>query len=105
MAILKACIICGRPGPTGRCDLHPKSPKRSGSYTRNAAKVRAAATACHICGGAFTADDPAVADHVRPRAFGGSDSLSNLAAAHRSCNGRKGSQIPAWVGGRARPAT
>jgi hypothetical protein len=71
--ILKACSICGRPSPTSRCSQHPKPPKRSGSYTRNAAKVRASATSCYLCGKPFTAEDPAVADHVKPRAFGGSD--------------------------------
>jgi len=95
--ILKACTMCGRPGPTNRCAQHPKPPKRSGSYTRNAAKVRASATACYLCGKPFTPDDPAVADHVHPRAYGGTDDPSNLRAAHKSCNGRKGSQMPSWT--------
>ena len=97
MAILKSCIICGRPGPTDRCERHPKPPKRTGTYTRNAAKVRASATAYYLCGKPFTADDPPVADHVQPRAYGGTDDISNLRAAHRSCNGRKGSQMPSWT--------
>jgi 5-methylcytosine-specific restriction endonuclease McrA len=40
---------------------------------------------------------PQFADHVIPRAFGGSDHISNLAAAHRSCNGRKGATMPNWT--------
>jgi 5-methylcytosine-specific restriction endonuclease McrA len=94
--ILKPCSICGRPSPTSRCEQHPKPPKRSGTYSRDAAKIRASATVCHICGKPFTPDDPAVADHIHPRAFGGSDHISNLAAAHKSCNGRKGATLPSW---------
>jgi 5-methylcytosine-specific restriction endonuclease McrA len=96
MPLLKACSICGRPSPTSRCSQHPKPPKRSGTYTRNAAKVRASATRCYLCGKPFTAEDPAVADHVHPRAYGGSDELENLRPAHRSCNGRKGADLPGW---------
>lgn len=41
---------------------------------------------CHLCGkpGADTAD------HVTPKASGGSDDPSNLRAAHRACNSAKG---------------
>lgn len=41
---------------------------------------------CHICGlpGADTAD------HLIPRSKGGTNHPSNLAAAHRACNSRKG---------------
>jgi 5-methylcytosine-specific restriction endonuclease McrA len=89
---LKTCGVCGRPHPNrgGRCDQH-KIPARTGTYSRNAAKVRATAIICHICGEGFTdPNDPPVADHVVPRGVGGSDNVSNLRAAHRSCNGRKG---------------
>ena len=87
---LKACSVCGRPHGNrgGRCNEHA-IPARTGTYSRNAAKVRAAATRCHLCGGPFTADDPPVADHVVPRGVGGGDGIENLAPAHRSCNARK----------------
>src|SRR5947207_7685194 len=81
---LKACIVCGRPSHGPRCDRHSiPRPPRSGSYSRAAAKVRAEAQTCWICGGPFTPDDPPVADHVKPRLLGGSDDASNLRAAHR----------------------
>jgi 5-methylcytosine-specific restriction endonuclease McrA len=96
VTILKVCF-CGRIAYQGnRRPLHPKPPKRTGTYTRNAAKVRAAATTCYLCGQPFTPDNPAVADPRQPRAYGGSDDISNLAAAHRSCNGRKGATLPSW---------
>jgi 5-methylcytosine-specific restriction endonuclease McrA len=43
---------------------------------------------CWLCGlpGARTVD------HVIARHHGGSDSLDNLRAAHRDCNGRKGAR-------------
>ena len=69
---------------------------RSGSYTRNAEKVAASATRCHLCGLPFTdPDDPPVADHVVPRSLGGDDSITNLMPAHRSCNGRRGNDVKA----------
>jgi 5-methylcytosine-specific restriction endonuclease McrA len=97
--VMRACSICGRAHSNrgGRCDLH-KIPARTGTYSRNAAKVRANATVCHICGKGFTAADPAVADHVYPRGYGGSDDLSNLRPAHRSCNGRKGASLGNYHG-------
>ena len=95
--LLKTCIICGRPSPTSRCEKHPKPPKRTGSYGRNAAKVRAAATVCALCGEGPRANDPWVADHIVPRIAGGTDDLSNLLPGHRWCNARKGSQMPSWT--------
>jgi 5-methylcytosine-specific restriction endonuclease McrA len=89
---VRACVRCGRPCIGTRCPEHAL-PARSGTYTRAAAKVRAQAQLCWICGLPFTADDPAVADHIRPRGLGGSDSIDNLAPAHQSCNGRRGQQL------------
>jgi 5-methylcytosine-specific restriction endonuclease McrA len=43
----------------------------------------------HICGGKFTKSRPATVDHVIPVADGGKHEVSNLAAAHASCNSRK----------------
>ncbi|HCD1553239.1 TPA: HNH endonuclease [Corynebacterium striatum] len=42
-------------------------------------------TRCHLCGreGATTAD------HIIPRALGGTDELSNLRPAHASCNSKR----------------
>ena len=55
--------------------------------------------ACGLCGGdcppdaVYPDDLAAVADHVLPRAHGGSDEESNLQCAHRLCNERKGDTI------------
>jgi 5-methylcytosine-specific restriction endonuclease McrA len=75
----------------------PKSqrPGRTGTYSRHAKKIRDAARAdpaaiCWLCQKPFSPDDPPVADHRIPRALGGSDDITNLVAAHRSCNGRRG---------------
>jgi 5-methylcytosine-specific restriction endonuclease McrA len=48
-----------------------------------------AARSCHLCGRRFTAKRPATLDHVIPLAKGGKHEVSNLAAAHGSCNNRK----------------
>jgi hypothetical protein len=87
-------------GQAQRHDANGTRNPRNGqapTYTRNAAKVRANANLSYLCGKPFTADDPAVADHVQPRAYGGSDDISNLKAAHKSCNGRKGANLPSWT--------
>jgi 5-methylcytosine-specific restriction endonuclease McrA len=62
-------------------------------WRRVSAEVIAAATACHWCGDAFSEDDPATADHLIPKARGGTNDKSNLVGAHRSCNSRRGGQL------------
>lgn len=41
---------------------------------------------CHYCG----IDGPLTADHVTPRAFGGTDDADNLVPACRTCNTSRG---------------
>lgn len=50
---------------------------------------------CHICGKPIDytlhhLDDGAfVIDHVKPLKLGGTDTIENIAAAHRACNSKK----------------
>jgi 5-methylcytosine-specific restriction endonuclease McrA len=96
--------ICCHPGcaritePGKSCPLHPKHHvPRHRRYRNLCARIIANATVCGICGQPFTdPNDPPVVDHIHPRAYGGTDDPSNLQAAHRSCNGRKGAQLPSW---------
>lgn len=58
---------------------------------------------CHICGGEILYDahhlDPLsfTIDHITPINRGGSDTLDNLAACHRSCNRTKSDKVAAGV--------
>jgi 5-methylcytosine-specific restriction endonuclease McrA len=93
--MMKTCAVCGRIIPINqgaRCDRH-KIPARSGTLSRTSRLVVASATRCALCGEGPRAGDPFVADHRHPRGLGGSDELSNLQPAHRSCNGRKGARL------------
>lgn len=50
-------------------------------------------TICHLCG----RDGAKTADHIVPRAAGGSDALSNLRPAHLLCNAlRRDMPIEQW---------
>lgn len=62
-------------------------------WRRISADVIAGATCCHWCGGGFSKDNPATADHVLPVARGGTHERQNLVAACRSCNSRRGGQL------------
>jgi 5-methylcytosine-specific restriction endonuclease McrA len=50
----------------------------------------------HVCG--YCGGRADTIDHVVPRAQGGQHVWTNVAAACRSCNGRKGAQTPAQAG-------
>jgi 5-methylcytosine-specific restriction endonuclease McrA len=90
---LSVCSVSGCPNDAvrdGRCALHPRPKRRPGS-TRRWRKQRARAIShdrgiCHIC------DKPGAdsADHLLRVVDGGTDELSNLAAAHLLCNLRRG---------------
>lgn len=110
---LRTCLDCGRGIELGkrRCALchreyerkrvaakRARRELRSGSYGRAARQVKEAAQFCALCGQPFTADDPPVADHILPRALGGSDRIENLRAAHRSCNARRGKSLAPLTG-------
>jgi len=91
MPIRRPCINCGAlTTRTTRCEtcqrLHDSL--YDSDYRVAAAIIRANATVCHICGKGQIDDDPFTADHVIA-----GNRLSPLAAAHRSCNIRKGNRI------------
>jgi len=115
---LRFCIelVDGEPcaaifdGPTQRCPPHqaattkrrntdppgrPSAAQRGygSEWRRVSAAVIAATSLCHWCGEPATADDPFTADHLVPRARGGTNDRSNLVGAHRSCNSRRGGQM------------
>jgi 5-methylcytosine-specific restriction endonuclease McrA len=111
MSRRRACVVCGRtfqptPDNPSRCERH-RIPKvnRDRTYRNLSAAVIAAATHCGICGQPFTdPTDPPVVDHIISRAHGGNDDPTNLQAAHRTCNGRKGATLGntgAWGAGGA----
>lgn len=47
---------------------------------------------CRICGKHVWFTDATI-DHIIPRANGGSDKLTNLRLAHKSCNGARGARV------------
>jgi len=92
---LRPCLTCGCATTGSRCNLHavPKVP-RDRRYRDLCATIIANATTCALCGEPFTdLTDPAVVDHILPRARGGTDEASNLQAAHQSCNAQKGGGV------------
>jgi 5-methylcytosine-specific restriction endonuclease McrA len=98
----RQCLICGLPIPRGnRCAAHPKPPvPRHRRYRELRERLIAEHPYCHLCGEPFTdPNDPAVVDHVTPRAYGGTDDPANLKPAHRSCNSRKSATLPSWTTG------
>lgn len=62
--------------------------------------IRADEPPCHICGTAIDYQahhlEPQsfTIDHITPANRGGSDTLDNIAAAHRSCNRDKSDKLP-----------
>lgn len=98
--IRKPCIVCGTlTVGNSRCETHRlqvdnarykrRGPRAhyAGDYRARARKVRESATECWICGHGPIPGDPWTADHILP-----GNPESPLAAAHRSCNSRRGNR-------------
>jgi hypothetical protein len=95
----KPCLDCGKLSLETRCEVHSKRVEQlrdvrraekkkvlyNSRYRKEAAYVRATAIVCHICGDGARMSDPWQADHLDA---GNPD--SPLAAAHRSCNAKRG---------------
>src|SRR5262245_50469547 len=90
--MLKTCSVCGRPARTSRCPEHPKPrrPYGTAEYKRNRAQTLLEESLCWRCGKPAKPGDPLTADHVVPVAAKGPSLRSNLRAAHKSCNSRRG---------------
>jgi 5-methylcytosine-specific restriction endonuclease McrA len=95
--VSRTCLVCGATALPGqsRCANHQVPPvPRHRQYRKLRSRLLVAHPYCHLCGKPFNDPrDPAVLDHVIPRAHGGSDDETNLLPAHRSCNGKKGAGI------------
>lgn len=83
--IARPCLGCHRLIPTGSRCADCSTNLYRGDYTGRARIVRQTAERCWLCGEGPRADDPWTADHVNP-----GDPTSELKAAHRSCNSRRG---------------
>jgi len=59
-------------------------------WRRVSNEVIAASKVCHWCGCEPTTDNPMTADHLVPRALGGTNARSNLVGACRRCNSARG---------------
>jgi hypothetical protein len=98
------CLVCKKlTDGNSRCEAHQKmwddqaEAKRrarkqatgqySGDYKARARMVRENAYVCHLCNEGPKLNDPWQADHINP-----GDPYSPLAAAHRSCNARRGNK-------------
>jgi hypothetical protein len=103
---LRPCLECGTLARGSRCQTHQaildrKNNERKNTYERRRRKaalydsnyrkqaraVKANATHCHICGKAFVYGDRVEADHLDA-----GNPNSQLAAAHRLCNQRRGNK-------------
>lgn len=114
MAVLKACIGCGKPAPQSYCDTC--KPVSSSSRRRDSSGLSGGAWetirkkvlkrdngTCYLCNRVDVEDDPLEVDHLIEVARGGSNHLSNLASAHKSCHLRRHSD-PEWAQDRVRRA-
>ncbi|CAN5794309.1 HNH endonuclease signature motif containing protein [soil metagenome] len=97
MAVLRACVRCGRPSPESYCDEHRRKPWATSTRRQHVGLSGSAEQArakrilerylhcCHVCGGV----DADQVDHVIPLAEGGPDDESNLFPIHAACHREK----------------
>jgi 5-methylcytosine-specific restriction endonuclease McrA len=77
--------------------------RNSATRDKHRARIARDKPACHICGGAIDYTLPHLdpmsfeVDHVKPLAKGGTDTLDNKKAAHRSCNSTKRARLVAPI--------
>jgi 5-methylcytosine-specific restriction endonuclease McrA len=77
--------------------------RNSATRDKHRARIARDKPACHICGNPIDYTlphlDPMsyVVDHVKPLAKGGTDTLDNKKAAHRSCNSTKRARLVAPI--------
>ena len=101
----KPCLVCGAlTKGLNRCDAHQaewqaienirvkemkaRKPRLyTAEYQKQAKIIRETALFCHLCKEPARPNDPWTADHLKA-----GDSNSPLAAAHRSCNSRRGNK-------------
>lgn len=85
--------MCGRVAVSGtRCADH-LVPARGSAHQRAARAVVAVGVVCWRCGEPARDGDPLIGGHLVDRARQGFDDVSNMAAEHRSCNGRAGAAL------------
>lgn len=85
----RTCLICGTLIPRGsRCPAHQLAEHPRGNAWNPVRQtiLERDHGICHIC----RKPGATVVDHIIPRARGGSNDPSNLAAAHAACNLTKG---------------
>ena len=105
---LRPCLDCGAPTTNGtRCppcasarnrqrDKHRGNRHKRGytsAWARIATQVTTTIGQCIDCGHQGSKDNPLTADHIIPKAAGGTDHPSNLTARCRRCNSAKGGRV------------
>lgn len=103
----RPCLDCGTLSPQNRCPIHRTQRNRAIEAKRGDAVQRGYASPewrrarkaviqlvpyCVDCGTEGTGTNPLTADHIRPKAKGGSDDLENLTTRCRRCNSAKGAR-------------
>lgn len=100
MAILRACVTCGKPSPNSYCDAHTPEPwagskrhrkvtiPRSQEQARRQRILERHLNCCHICGQVFPPQE-LEADHVIPLGEDGPDTEDNMAPACVPCHKAK----------------